>query len=162
MKRIFDEDQRVRQTWPNIDWPAVNKSDALRRAATMKLLNAGTLRSGEDFTWAAFIFQHGSSPDDYLLAHTLAIVAIRKGYSDATWIAAATLDRYLQSIKQPQIYGTQFQTPKGIPASQEPYNRTLIPDALRRLLEVPDLAAQQVQRQQYDSRQHIDVKNGKP
>ncbi|MDP9049558.1 MAG: hypothetical protein M3O31_02395 [Acidobacteriota bacterium] len=142
MKQIYEEDQRVRQTYPNIDWASVSKTDAERRALTMRLLNQGALHSGEDFTWAAFIFQHGSNPDDYLLAHTLAMVAMRKGAGDATWIAAATLDRYLQSIQQPQIYGTQFPTAEEKPTTQEPFNRTLIPDSLRRQLEVPDLAAQ--------------------
>jgi hypothetical protein len=155
MKRIFDEDQRARQAWPNIDWPTVNKADAVRRAATMRLLNAGALHSGEDFEWAANVFQHGSDPSDFLLAHTLAIVAVRKGYSDGTWIAAATLDRYLQAIKQPQIFGTQFLNPDDKPTTQEPYNRTLISDTLRRLLEVPDLPAQQLQLQKYDSQRHI-------
>ena len=162
MKGIFDEDQRVRQSYPNIDWSSVNKTDATRRAETMQLLKDGDLHSGEDFTWAAFIFQHGSTPDDYLLAHTLAVIAIRKGYSDATWIASATLDRYLQSIKQPQIYGTQFLTPDKQPTTQDPYNRTLIPDALRRQLGVPDIPAQKLQQQQYDSQRHIDIKSGQP
>ena len=154
MKRIFDEDQRARQAGPKIDWSTVSKADATRREATMRLLNAGALHSGEDMEWAANVFQHGSAPDDYLLAHTLAILAIRKGYSDGTWIAAATLDRYLQSIKQPQIYGTQFITRDGEATSQDPYNRALISDALRRQLQVPDLAGQELQRQGYDAQRH--------
>jgi len=36
------------------------------------------------------------------------LVAAAKGDQGAAWIAAATLDRYLQSVRQPQIYGTQF------------------------------------------------------
>jgi hypothetical protein len=155
MKRIFDEDQRARQAWPNIDWPTVNKADAVRLVATMRLLNEGALHSGEDFEWAANVFQHGSDPNDFLLAHTLAIVAVRKGYSDGTWIAAATLDRYLQAIKQPQIYGTQFLNPDDKPTTQEPYNRTLIPDTIRRLLQVPDRAAQELQLRKYDSQRHV-------
>lgn len=155
MKRIFDEDQRVRQSYPNVDWKAVNQSDAVRRQETMKLLQDGALHSGEDFSWAAFVFQHGSEPNDYLLAHTLAMVAVGKGNSDALWIASATLDRYLQSIKQPQIYGTQFLTPKDSPTTQNPYNRTLIPDSLRLQLGVPSLAAQDTQRQQYDSQRNL-------
>ena len=38
MKRIFDEDQRVRQPGFKIDWAVVGKSDAARRDGTMKLL----------------------------------------------------------------------------------------------------------------------------
>ena len=103
--------------------------------------------------WAANVFQHGDSPNDYLLAHTLAMVAVRKGRNDALWIATATLDRYLQSIKQSQIYGTQFLTPGDKPTTQEPYDRTLISDALRRQLGVPQLSAQEEQRKQYDAEQ---------
>jgi len=152
MKRIFDEDQKVRQAGLfNIDWASAHKSDAERRRATMKLLNEGALHSGEDFAWAAFVFQHGSGPNDFLFAHTLAMIAMKKGYTDAIWIASATLDRYLQSIKQPQIYGTQFLTPKGGSTTQEPYNRTLISDALRHELQVPGLAAQAAQCKQYNA-----------
>jgi len=152
MKKIFDEDQRVRQPASgNIDWAVVSKSDADRREATRKLLADGKLHTGEDFERAAFLFQHGDSPDDYLLAHTLASIAMANGQSSAIWIASATLDRYLQSIHQPQIYGTQFLTPTDMPATQEPYNRALISDALRRQLSVPSLAAQEKQRQQYDA-----------
>lgn len=151
MKRIFDEDQRVRQPGLKIDWAVVSKSDAARRDATMKLLNEGALHSGEDFMWAANVFQHGDLPNDYLLAHTLAMIAVRRGYSDGIWIAAATLDRYLQMMKQPQIYGTQFMTPKVTPTTQEPYDRTLISDSLRHLLDVPSLAAQEQRCKQYDA-----------
>ncbi len=159
MQRIFEQDQQPRKSGPNIDWPSVSKADAARRAQTLQLLNQGALHSGEDFNQAANIFQHGDTPDDYLFAHTLAILAIRKGFSAAIWIAAATLDRYLQAIHQPQIYGTQFLSPDNQPETQDPYNRTLIPDALRRQLKVPDLAAQQHQQQQYEAQRHLDSKS---
>ncbi len=152
MKQIFDEDQKVRQAGSfKIDWTVVKRTDAARREATMKLINSGALHSGEDFTWAAFVFQHGDTSNDYLLAHTLAMVGVRKGYSAAIWIAAATLDRYLQMIHQPQIYGTQFLTPKGAPTTQEPYDRKLISDALRTQLDVPALSAQEKQCKQDDA-----------
>jgi hypothetical protein len=79
----------------------VNKSDSERRLATRRLLEEGALHTGEDFTWAAFLFQHGDTAHDYLLAHTLAVIVIKKGREDALWIATATLDRYLQSVQQP-------------------------------------------------------------
>jgi hypothetical protein len=79
------------------------------------------------------------------------MVAVKKGNGDALWIATATLDRYLQSIKQPQIYGTQFPASQDLPTTQEPYNRSLISDFLRRELGVPPLAAQEDQLKKYDS-----------
>ena len=155
MKGIFDEDQRVRQSGPNLDWPTVSRSDTERREATRKLLNEDALHTGEDFTWAAFVFQHSSMSSDYLLAHTLALIAVKKGYGDALWIASATLDRYLQSIHQPQIYGTQFLTPQDQSATQEPYERSLISDTIRRELGVPIQSAQEEQRKKYDAQRVI-------
>ncbi len=150
MKRLFDEDQRVREPGFKTDWTIVNKSDAERRIATGKLLNEGALHTGEDFIRAAFLFQHGDSPKDYLLAHTLALIAVRKGREDAVWIATATLDRYLQSIKQSQVYGTQFRTLAKDPTTQNPYDRSLVSDSLRRELGVPIQSMQDDQRKQYD------------
>jgi hypothetical protein len=51
---------------------------------------------------------------------------------------------------QPQIYGTQFFTPQNGPVTQEPYNRNLVSDALRRQLGVPSQAVQDEQRKQYE------------
>ncbi len=56
---------------------------------------------------------------------------------DASWIAAATLDRYLQTIGQKQIYGTQYRMPNDGPPTREPYDPALVPDSLRVALGVP-------------------------
>lgn len=63
---------------------------------------------GRDFRYASFIFQHGQTSDDYLLAHVLAVEAVVHGNTVSKWIAAATLDRYLQEIGQKQVFGTQY------------------------------------------------------
>lgn len=112
--------------------------DQNRRVAARGLLDAGALHTAADFYAAAYIFQHGRSADDYILAHSLAVAAVAKGKAEAAWIAAATLDRYLQKIGQQQIYGTQFSTSKVTGATMEPYNAALIPDALRAALGVPN------------------------
>jgi hypothetical protein len=80
------------------------------------------------------------------------MVALNKSRSSALWIASATLDRYLQASNRPQVLGTQFFIPPDDrPTTQEPYDRGLISDALRRALGVPPLAAQDEQRKQYDA-----------
>lgn len=143
--KIYAEDQLVRQS-PRPDAPKRQyHSDAERENATRKLLARGKLQSARDFEEAAVIFQHSRTPGDYLLAHTLALIAVSKGDTNAVWIAAATLDRYLMSSGKPQIYGTQFLTPPGGRATQEPYNRTLISDTLRKQLGVPSLKEQEQQ-----------------
>ena len=141
MAAIFEQDQAARQS-PDTSperWKVISQEDAGRRARTRTLLERGQLKAAADFRKAAFIFQHGDAPDDYLLAHSLALVALAKGDPTAGWIAAATLDRYLNSIGKPQIYGTQFSVSGPL---KEPYNRALIDDLLRRSLNVPPLAEQ--------------------
>lgn len=150
MASIFAADQAARKDPASIDWTKVAAEDAARRKRTKELLDAGALKSGDDYWHAAFVFQHGGEPADYLLAHTLAVVAVARGRADATWIAAATLDRYLQSIGQKQVYGTQFKTPQGGPTTQEPYDRTLVSDALREALGVPSQAKQEERRKQFE------------
>ncbi|ENZ82997.1 MULTISPECIES: hypothetical protein [Caulobacter] len=141
MTRIYDEDQGDRQKTP-IDWSKVTPRDEQRREATRKLLADGALHTAEDFRHAAFIYQHGAAPNDYLLAHTLAMVAVGKGDNSSLWIASATLDRYLMKIDKPQIYGTQFMAKTGEEMGQDPYDRDLVSDALRAELGVPTQAQQ--------------------
>lgn len=146
MKQLFDEDQAIRQPADptKIDWQKAAADDAKRREAVRKMLDTGSLHTALDFERAAFIFQHGDTADDYLLAHTLACISVVKGSTSAIWIATATLDRYLDKIGQAQIYGTQFhKRALDQPWTQEPYNRALISDALRKELKVPDLQSQQ-------------------
>jgi hypothetical protein len=146
MKRIFDEDQAARQnalSFSKEQWMALIKEDAARRITVHKLLDAGPLHTGEDFEDAAFIFQHGDTADDYLLTHTLASLAVAKGRTSAHEIMTKTLDRYLQKIGQPQIYGTQSHRHADGPWIQEPYNRDLISEDLLRQLGIPSHATQE-------------------
>jgi hypothetical protein len=142
--------------------PDVNSRDAMRRAEARLLIAAGQLKTAQDFHDAAFIFQHGHDPDDYLLAHILAIDAIVKGDASSKWIAAATLDRYLQASGQKQVFGTQYLSrsysyslqhrndPNAMNSpeahqegdTQDPYDRNLVPDSLRGDFCVPDQADQ--------------------
>lgn len=152
MRAIFDADQADREGGgAAIDWTAVSARDEARRVRTLELLGAGGLHSGDDFSRAAFVFQHGTGTDDILVAHTLAMIATARGKPEAAWIAAASLDRYLMRIGQPQIYGTQFMSPPGQPTTQEPYNRALISDALRAALGVPPQAEQEQRRAEIEA-----------
>lgn len=101
MTEIFRLDQQGRlELGAEIDWAAMQRKDRERRTRTKALLDAGALQSGEDLYHAAFVFQHGDTPADFLMARTLATIAMARGNRSASWIAAATLDRYLQNIGQ--------------------------------------------------------------
>ncbi len=129
-----------------------------RRAEVRKLLEEGKLTSGEDFSDAALIFQHGQTPEEFLFAHVLAVEALIRGGSADKWLAAATLDRYLQAVNRPQIFGTQYpgdkaagNTPKpqvdphvmNIQRTQQPYDAKLLPEFVRQDFCVPDVSQQE-------------------
>jgi len=153
MTGIYDQDQADRQHVPgkSIDWSVVGPRDAARRAQVQALIAAGGLHSGADFYHAAFVFQHGDEAADYLKAHVLAVAAAARGYGPAGWIAAATLDRYLQEIGKPQVFGTQFARVGDGGMTQEPYDRALLNDGLRAMAGVPPLAAQEKQRKAWEA-----------
>jgi hypothetical protein len=91
----------------------------------------------------------------FLFAHILAMEAMVRGTAEAKWIAAATLDRYLQFTKQPQVFGTQYITDRSVPLpappngsplpfgrTLEPYNEIFLSDSVRTDFCVPILSQQ--------------------
>jgi hypothetical protein len=151
MADIFSADQAIRAEmeafggWEKVQtdkafmkrWKEIDAKNLIR---TNELLVSGALKSGLDYERAAFVFQHGSTAEDYLKAHHLAVIAISLGNDGARWISAATLDRYLLTIGKPQIYGTQFSGSDLKPSP--PFDAALISDAERQALNVPPLQDQ--------------------
>ena len=135
MTKIFSEDQRVLVgvTMTHEYASKIALGQRQRREQVLDLLKKGDLHSGLDFERAAFIFQHGETSQDFLLAHALALAALARGQESASWIASVSLDRYLLAIGQPQIFGTQmnFGTDTSL---RKPYDNALIPEVLRKQL----------------------------
>ena len=147
---IFAADQADRQQFGSIDWAVVGPRDEARRTRVRQMLDEGLLRAADDYYYAAMVYQHGEAPEDYLLAHALAMAAQAAGRPDAAWTAAATLDRFLQHVDRAQIFGTQYAGDVGEPLTQGKYDSALIPDSLRRALGVPTLEQQEAQRLQLE------------
>lgn len=158
IKQVFEEDQQARDhldysKLSKEDWAKIRTRDAARRGETKRLIASGAAKTGEDYRDAAFIFQHGAKPEDFLLAHILAIAAIARGDTSATWISAATLDRYLQAVNEPQVFGTQYvlKDPTAVlndpkahrVVTQDPYDENVLSDALRTTFCVLPYAVQQ-------------------
>jgi hypothetical protein len=157
--QVFVEDQTDQpQHTPRTDpSPEVLKAfddrAAARRASLHAMLSRGEITSGSDLYEAAFVFQHGETAPDYLLAHVLALDALAKGFDRAKWLSVATLDRYLQLMGQPQIFGTQFPFDPRLPhpitnggrfsgRTQSPFDDTFLPAYIRGDFCVPDLEQQ--------------------
>lgn len=128
------------KTPPNLNVP---KRDAERQAKVRVLLAAGKVNTGREYYFAALIFQHSETSENLLLAHILAVTSVAKGDESGGWLSAATLDRYLWSIKRAQVFGTQYQTHADKKETMEPYDRTAISDKIRSAWGVDSLEQQQ-------------------
>lgn len=91
----------------------VQKNDQVRESIVLDMLQKGRIRSSEELYFAAFILQHAQCNQLTKAANRLAELAVRRGDDKAKWLYAATLDRYLLSLGQPQKYGTQFTLQNG-------------------------------------------------
>lgn len=118
-ENLFDEDQQDRESHldkTNPDLFAKREKARYQKALEMfaRYEQNPEAVTAQDVFFVAFLFQHGQKSEDYMKAHTLALEAEKRGVEEAKWLSAATQDRYLVSIGEPQIWGTQFiKTEKG-------------------------------------------------
>jgi hypothetical protein len=116
-------------------------NDRKRRARVREMLERNLLQTGEDFDRAALIFQHGETPDDYLTAHELALIAFRMHKFSSLF--ALSEDRFLQSVGKVQRFGSQYAPSKNgkgyVLEAVEEGERTSVTDGLRLDWMVPPL-----------------------
>ncbi len=148
LRQLYEADQQDRQ----IDFSrlseeelrAIDQRDAEHRAQVEAMLEAGEVRTAEDYYHAAMIFQHGGDSTAYRLAHEMSKRAytMDSTHALAGWLSAASWDRYQLSMGKLQWYGTQYFSPDGIWQLQ-PIDTTRITDQERQRLGV--LTLQQTQ-----------------
>lgn len=132
----------------------INARDEARRRRVAALLDAGLVRTAEDHYNAALIYQHGATVEDLRLAHALATIAARMAPSSrgSRWLAAASWDRLMMRLGQPQWYGTQFVKDKDSGRwVLYRIDESLVTDEQRAEWQVPPLAA---------NRQRAEAMNG--
>lgn len=128
---------------PDLHGKSVAERDEERHAVIRKFLADGKVASGTDFWLSALIFQHSSNADDVMLAHILAVSAVARGSGNGKWLSAASLDRYLWDIGQPQVFGTQFKRIAEGRWTMEPYASKTLSNAERAIWCVVSLERQQ-------------------
>jgi hypothetical protein len=135
---MYADDQTTRSTAreAGFDWQTRARQDHQRNQWVKSMLAACDLSSGADFLHAAMLVQHGTTPQDVLLAHELAIIAASKGDIRGPALAAKGLDRYLRRIGALQRYGTQSQQVDNGAMTLEPTDPN-VPAALFGVLDVP-------------------------
>ena len=137
---IFTEDQTDRaQPLTQELMPILLARDSVRLSRIKTIYSAGKLTTGDDFLYAAFIFQHSQLSQDYLIAYELARKAADFGVEKGKWLSAASKDRYLLSIGKLQIYGTQFSISQDGVWALRPMDSSAVTDEDRKNLNVPTL-----------------------
>ncbi len=104
-----DQADRTPGTAPS-DWTVVEKHDLERQTRVRELLDSGEVKSGRDYYRAAMVYQHANGADGVQLAHELAMIGACLGDKDSRWLAAASYDRMLMNLDQPQRFGTQYRS----------------------------------------------------
>ena len=89
---------------------AQNQRDAERRARVEAMLDAGEVRTLNDYMNATLIFQHGSDSTSYRRVFELSeeVLRIDSTHGGARQFYALGYDRYLLSVGKPQVYATQI------------------------------------------------------
>lgn len=90
------------------EYQAMRARDLSRRERVLALVAANGLHTAEDYYHAAWIMNHGDTPDDAQAAHQLALRSHDLGYRPARWLAAASYDRWQMYQGKPQKYGTNY------------------------------------------------------
>jgi hypothetical protein len=141
---MFKEDQEERRAYDDNpgpgQWMTIVQHDTDHRMRVLELGCQGMLKTAEDFYHAAMIMQHGSEPKDYMRAHVFAAAAAHLGHKPALWLSAASFDRLMQRVGQPQVFGTQFNREQGEPWTMEPIAEELLSDTIRQVFDVPALS----------------------
>jgi hypothetical protein len=144
LAKLYSEDQADREKPPqSIDWSVVGPRDEARRAAVIRILQTGGVRTASDYHAAAMVFQHGPTASDIQLAYSLAAIGSKINPDDKAlkWLSAAAWDRNLMHRGKPQWYGTQYklnETTKRFELYE--VDSTAVTDEERAQLNVPSLA----------------------
>ncbi len=110
LRALFEGDQTDRRAVAagTLAAPDLAARDLGRRQRLEQLVADGALVSGDDYYFAAYLLQHGTTKEEFRRAHDFADAAMKRGNRTARWLFAATMDRWLVTIGERQQYGTQY------------------------------------------------------
>lgn len=111
LKTLFDEDRiehAVARSAGTAEYDAMRARDFHRRTQVHAILENESLDNPIDLYHAAWILNHGDTPEDAELAYRLAERAHQSGYEAASWLFAAAFDRFCMYSGKAQKFGTQI------------------------------------------------------
>lgn len=143
LSKLVSDDQSVRQ--PGASAADAAAKDRERRVAVLEMLRQGHVVEPIDYENAALIFQHGSSPEEYRLAHALATIAaaLAPERRMATQLKRMSWDRLLLSLGRGQWFGTQSRKDPVTGVLAYPPNDPTVTDAQRLMFDQVPLITEQ-------------------
>lgn len=139
LAKMYQEDQAVRSVpFESIDWEKVSKQDLQHRVRVAELLKEDKVQTANDYFHAAMIYQHASDKDGYKLAHELSVIGAIKGNKTSIWLSAASWDRFLNSMKENQRFGTQYSSKDGKTFELNTTDE-MVSDSMRKAMSCPTL-----------------------
>lgn len=110
LRSLKDADQEDRQVAiAELPRGALMTRDKKRRERVLEILKSGQVTTAWDYFNAALVLQHGGSPEEIRLAHSLTTIAVTLDpeHKGAKWLMASSWDRLMVRFDEPQWYGTQ-------------------------------------------------------
>ncbi|GIK71453.1 MAG: hypothetical protein BroJett021_04410 [Chloroflexota bacterium] len=104
IRYMYETDQRDRLA---LRFLQLNQRDQARAQQILELHQQKMIRTPADLYQSAMILQHGTTPDHYELAYLFAKEADEAGFEGAEGLWKAAYDRWMLSIGESQMYGTQ-------------------------------------------------------
>jgi TPR repeat protein len=89
------------------EYEAMRARDAARRSRVRDIIAESHTNHPHDLYHAAWILNHGDTPNDAEMAYRLADRAAAVGHRPARWLRAAAYDRWQMYQGLPQRFGTQ-------------------------------------------------------
>jgi hypothetical protein len=108
---LYEADKQERVNPPNGNTPAykaMRDRDRKRRERVMEIADTNEIQTAEDYYHAAWIMNHGDTPEEARNAHILAFRSSELGHGPARWLTAATYDRWQMYQGKPQKFGTNY------------------------------------------------------
>jgi len=145
LAEMIEQDQNDRrgiETNPQPgQWAKLRANDKQHHDRVLELMEQNKLKSADDYYYAAMIMQHGNDARDFMLAHIFAMAAAQNGHKRAIALSALSFDRLMQSVGQPQVFGSQSFSEGNEPYTlREPMALDLIPDSIRKEFNVQTIS----------------------
>ena len=106
---LADQADRAKVYSSPTEIEGLQRRDVARRDEVLEMMSRGDVGTANDLYHAGVILLHSAQPRDFLTAHRMATISAIMGHKGSRWLVAASLDRFLMAISQPQVYGTQFE-----------------------------------------------------